>query len=73
MATKKLPPRSSFSFSKWLGVRFKKTASPLDLLRSIILLCALMVALIAILSHLFDENVRAFLVVVIMYAALSKE
>lgn len=59
------------SVTKWLGMSFKKSA-PLDFFRAFILFCALMVALVAIVVNAFDDNVRTFLMTVIMYAALTK-
>ena len=52
-------------------MRFKKS-TPLDLFRAFIIFCDLVVALVAILTNSFDEDVRTFLVTVIMYAALTK-
>ena len=49
-----------------------KRSTPLDLFRAFILFCALLVALVAIVVNAFDDNVRTFLMTVIMYAALTK-
>ena len=56
------------SLAKRLGMPF----SPTMLFRTIILFCALLVAMVAILHGAFDENVRTFLASVLIYAALTK-
>jgi hypothetical protein len=63
--------RTTISVTRLLGMSFKKS-SPLDLFRAFIIFCDLVVALIAILTNSFDDNVRTFLMTVIMYAALTK-
>jgi hypothetical protein len=69
MTIKKITPTS---VTKLLGIRWSKKSSPLDLFRAFILFCDLVVAMVAILTHSFDDNVRTFLVTVILYAALTK-
>jgi hypothetical protein len=63
--------RTTTSVAGLLGMSFKKS-TPLDFFRTFILFCALMVALVAIVVNAFDDNVRMFLVTVIMCAALTK-
>jgi len=65
MARKKTTPQS---LAKRLGMPF----SPTMLFRTFILFCSLMVALVAIIRGVFDENVRTFLASVLIYAALTK-
>lgn len=63
--------RTTTSVTKWLGMSFKKS-TPLDFFRAFILFSSLVVALVAIIVNAFDDNVRSFLMTVIMYAALTK-